>query len=168
MKKIVSLLLLVLCLVVSCGDQNYPTSAFSQTNTSHPGGFSYSSGLYSIEILNTGAYPCDSSKRSSVWVNNTGKMIYIRSAMIWMGVDKDSVADICGSIERSSDGMVFIFYGQDAYANGRSPHQWSQNFAPDYIPLNSGDSLMTRYFCNGDGYKRGHHIARIWFLDEKP
>jgi len=126
----------------------------------------YDDGLFSAELLNTGPYVCDNVQHTKTWTNKSKKTIYIRSAQIWAGVDLGAKVDIMANLKRLSDKTQLLWYGQDAYAPGRSPHQWNKDFAPDYVPLAPGDGLVMLYWCAGEGH--GHHVIDIWYLESKP
>jgi len=126
--------------------------------------------LTSVVLLNTGPVSCRSGySNTATWTNTTGNTIYIRSILLWMGESRYLVANIVTYVSRSSDSMLLAWYGQDAYTPGRSPHQWTQNFSPDYFPLSAGASLTINYDC---GFLAGGgdaaHYALMWYVTGQP
>ncbi len=114
-----------------------------------------------VGSFNTGPFPCDGEMQNLYW-HNEGP-IRVKQITVWIGADIGIKADICTCIYRLSDITTLTCLAWDRYINPTGLHQWTQNFAPDWIELKSGDALLLQGFCDGfNGKTKSAHIA-VWF-----
>lgn len=100
--------------------------------------------------LNTGALVCDGQPHHQTWT--APAKVAIRHLDIWIGADRDAVADIYSTVfARAHDlpiGYVLLFFGWDRYANPTAPHQYARDWpTADAITLEAGEQLVLEHRC---------------------
>jgi hypothetical protein len=71
-------------------------------------------------------------------------------------------------VYRESDGSLVVHFPWDHYGNPSAPHVITQDFAPDWLELAAGDSLVLHSWCTRIGGGRtpeGAHVLSIWWSD---
>jgi hypothetical protein len=120
--------------------------------------------LESMQIFNTGPFACDGT--AHIFDRAITQTIKIRKAEFWQGMDFGSRADFSGNLYRISDYSPLFGFNWDHYADpsGLNDQIGKQDFAPDYMLIEAGDTLEISSICNSfAGETRGHIIVTIWY-----
>jgi len=124
-------------------------------------------GLASIEVFNTGPFECNQNLQGVLWRNDAGSK-YIRRGELWLGMNAGSRSDLTFVVQRQSD-QTNLFRGNwDHYADptGIGDQMIAADFAPDYIEMARGDTLILYYRCVdlADAPPgAGHIIVTLWY-----
>lgn len=119
-----------------------------------------------VEIINTGNVVCSRGvfPADTLWTNNYGRAIRVVRSQIWIGADKDAVADIVAAASRTSDWNILNMFPWDHYTSPTGRHHNTQS---NNVTIQPGDGIRLRYFCNFFN-KRGTVVNAavallIWF-----
>lgn len=119
--------------------------------------------LRSEVIFNTHPFGCTEKYQWNTleWQNHGVKLV--RKAQVWGGMNAGAVADLGFFVVRKSDNTNLAIGNQDHYKDGELFLMY--DFAPDYILLLPGDTLVLGYHCNiwKEQDAKGHIIFTIWY-----
>lgn len=118
-------------------------------------------------FLDTSAFYCNRQLQELRWT--APENIRVKQVTVWIGADgvSPTEADI-GTCLFTENGTTLTCVGWDHYANPSGLHQWSQNFAPDWIKVKRGQDIILQAFCNGfNGEDRHANVqARWWYTTD--
>lgn len=117
--------------------------------------------------MDTGLFPCDLTSKDVYWFNE-GPAIKVKQVTVWLGLRINGKADMAVCVYRLTDGTILSCVGWDRYSNPTGLHQWTQNFAPDYINLETEDGLGLQASCSGLNSitKQGHVVVKFWYTQD--
>ena len=102
------------------------------------------------------------------WTNQTGRLLYLRKAYVWSGVQKGIIADVHAELNhRGPDGTLKSLVALcqwDRYAEPTAPNNSVWVDFDTYMTIEPGDRLELMYFMAqlvGTGGKH-HHGAAVW------
>jgi len=133
-------------------------------------GLAWGGNLAGKEIINTQRYLCNSGKAyEHVWVNHTGRTLYVRKASLWSGMDIKGRADYHAQLNRVGDNAPLVRLAWDHYADPTGPHEVTQDFGTHYIKLLPKTAVKLSFFCvpvKGKSKIGGHHVVTLWWTLE--
>ena len=132
--------------------------------------FSFGGELHGDQILNTGAYICDSQIHTKEWI--APQTIQVTKAMTWTGVNLGVRADVL--VYATAPNGLMIASGCDCYDSPSQPRQVYENFSPHHFTVNAGQAITLHYRCAPVGTQsrtssrptspRAHHALNIWWV----
>lgn len=126
-----------------------------------------------MKNIQTASFPCDSTPRSMTWTNTYGMPIFIKGSRLQYRASTTLQADILVTVSRLSDlAMIHSKTWENlptSTDSGRAPTD-SITFAPDYMQVAAGDSVLLWHMCNFRGGAQGNFNAeaQFWFTVLNP
>lgn len=122
-------------------------------------------GLYGEMVIGTGQFSCNGENLTAEWTNDTGRILKVRQAEMWLGMFQGSEADFWVWLSATGSGTMG-HTNWDHYDEPTGFHNLRYVYAPDYVQLKPGDVVTLRYGCNdiGQGGSVGDVTVTLWWL----
>ena len=118
-------------------------------------------------VINTGAVECtrDVVVFQQTWVNPQPFPIRIVRSQLWIGADKDIVADIAVAARRTSDNNLINEFPWDRYENPTGKHH---NTQANDLWIAPGDGIVLTWLCawynQEPGIKHAAFELNVWWV----
>jgi hypothetical protein len=91
-----------------------------------------------------GQYPNCTSQAWEVYTNNSGAEVRIVAVDVWIGLYRGAYADVGveAYVRKPTGDLRFASFRWDRYANPTQDHQRFLNFAPAYVPIAVGETII--------------------------